>query len=875
MGFDVMDVFVKVGADISGLEQGLNSAKGMASGLGSAVGTGMKVVGGAIAGATAAVGAFAASSVSVGATFDSSMSQVAATMGVTVDEIGELRQFAQDMGATTAFSATQAADALNYMALAGYDANQSMEMLPNVLNLAAAGDMELARASDMVTDAQTALGLSFEETSEMVDMMAKTASKSNTSVEQMGDAILTVGGTAKSLAGGTNELSTSLGILADNGIKGSEGGTKLRNVILSLSAPTDKAAKALTSLGIETADAEGNLRPLKDIMGELDSAMDGLGSTEKADIISTVFNKTDIAAVNALLDTSSERWDELSSAIDDSAGAAEAMANTQLDNLNGDITLFKSALEGAQILVSDALTPSLREFVQFGTDGLTKVSEGFKEGGLSGAMDAFGEVLSDGIGMITEMLPQAVDAGIQLIGAVGQGLLDNAPAVFDAVVEIGSQLFDTGVELMGKLADGLAEFDWEEAAQNVVDFISNALQSDSVGTFLQTGAKIIYNLINGILTAAPVLVTGIAELIPKVAEGIKTGLPQMAKSASELVKKYADYVIQSAPKMIDAGIDLLMSLADGIIESLPTIIQTVFTLITQLVTLIIQNAPKLLDAGIKLTTKLLEGVVQTLPLILSAFISVCGQILNALIQAGAKWVTGIGTSLKELISTAVKWLSQLPEKMAYYAGAATKRFLTFITELPSKVANGFNNVMQKVIEFGQKFIEEAPKRAKQFSDGLLENLASLPDKMAELGTNLLEGLKRGIENAWQTFVNWIISKAKGIISAFMKGFDEHSPSKEMMKVGVNVVKGLQIGMASEFPSIDNTVSAITDTVTAPISTKYMPSTNNNSSYEANLERADYLDALADAIVRAFTRADITIACDDREFGRLVKRLGVV
>ena len=169
-----------------------------------------KVIGGAAVAGTAAVTAFAKSAVSAGADFDASMAQVAATMGTTVDKIGDLRDFAQQMGSTTAFSATEAADALNYMALAGYDAETSMKMLPNVLNLAAAGGIDLASASDMVTDAQTALGLSLDETSAMVDQMAKASSKSNTSVQQLGEAFLTIGANARNVSGGTEELSTVL-----------------------------------------------------------------------------------------------------------------------------------------------------------------------------------------------------------------------------------------------------------------------------------------------------------------------------------------------------------------------------------------------------------------------------------------------------------------------------------------------------------------------------------------------------------------------------------------------------------------------------------------------------------------------------------------
>lgn len=332
--------------------------------------------------------AFAKSSVQAGMDFDSSMSQVAATMGKTTDEISDLRDYAQDMGKTTAFSATEAADALNYMALAGYDSGEAMDMLPNVLNLAAAGGIDLASASDMVTDAQSALGLSFSQTTEMVDKMAKASSKSNTSVEQLGQAFLTIGGTAKNLKGGTTELATSLGILADNGVKGSEGGTALRNILLSLTPKSKDAAEAFKKIGLNAYDADGNMRSLKDIFGDINTAMDGMSDEEKTNILKKIFNKNDLKSVNALLATSTERWDELSSAIDDSKGAAEAMADTQLDNLEGDVTLFNSALETAKINISDELSPALRSFVQMGTEQVTKFADGFKEGGLNGALNA-------------------------------------------------------------------------------------------------------------------------------------------------------------------------------------------------------------------------------------------------------------------------------------------------------------------------------------------------------------------------------------------------------------------------------------------------------------------------------------------------------
>ena len=322
---------------------------------------------------TAPLVAAGAASVKTGMDFDSAMSQVAATMGKSVDEISELRDFAKEMGSTTAFSATQAAEGLNYMALAGYDAETSMKMLPTVLNLAAAGAMELGAASDMVTDAQTALGLSTEETTTLVDQMAQASSKSNTSVEQLGEAILKIGPNAKSLAGGTEELNTVLGLLADNGIKGSEAGTHLRNILLSMN--TDKVKDAFHEMGVEIYDAEGNMRSLSDIFPELSTAMEGLTSEERNGMIAKLFNKTDLAAVNSLLDTSADRWEELGLAIGDAGGAADKMAETQLDNLKGSVTLLKSALEGAGIAISDVLTPYIRMAADFVNGLVTRFNE--------------------------------------------------------------------------------------------------------------------------------------------------------------------------------------------------------------------------------------------------------------------------------------------------------------------------------------------------------------------------------------------------------------------------------------------------------------------------------------------------------------------
>lgn len=368
MGF-LFSLMAKLGLDKSEYDSGIDGAKKSASTFAQVLGAnlatkGIGLVTKGLTNASKKMIGFAKDSVSTGMEFDAAMAQVAATMGKTVGEIQDLQEYAQKMGATTKFTATEAANALNYMALAGYDADMSMKMLPNVLNLAAAGNMDLAAASDMVTDSQSALGLSTEETTKLVDKMAKASSKSNTSVAQLGDAILTVGGTAKNIKGGTTALATALGILADNGIKGAEGGTALRNIVNTLAAPTGNAAKRFEALGVKVFDSTGSMRGLNEVFGDLSESMSTLTQEQRMEALSDIFNVRDLKSAEALLANYGKRWDELSGSIDDAQGAAQKMAETQLDNLQGDITLMKSAVDGAKQSLSKGLTPALRDVVQ-------------------------------------------------------------------------------------------------------------------------------------------------------------------------------------------------------------------------------------------------------------------------------------------------------------------------------------------------------------------------------------------------------------------------------------------------------------------------------------------------------------------------------
>lgn len=549
MSLNVFDLFARLGLDTSEYERGLSNAESLGSRFGSGLRSAARVGAVALAGATTAAVGFAGSSVRAGADFDSAMSQVAATMNTTVDQIQNLRDFAQEMGSTTAFSATQSAEALNYMALAGYDAETSMNMLPTVLNLAASGGIDLARASDMVTDASSALGLSIDQTSVMVDQMAMAAASSNTSVEQLGDALLTLGATGANAAGGTNELATIFGVLADNGIKGAEGGTHLRNMILSLTNPTNTAGDALEELGIQVYDSEGNMRNMIDVIYEFQQATESMTAEERDSVIGQIFNRADMASVNALLNTSIERYDELSGALDNAAGSAGQMADTQLDNLAGDVTIFQSALEGAQIALSDALTPTLREFVQMGTEGLSSVTQGFQEGGLEGAMQALGTWLSGALTKIVEMTPTIVRAGMELLSALGRALVDNAPLIMESVLEV---------------------------AQYLINSFAEAVNGDGLNNFLETTMQIIQMLGEFLVQNAPLLMSTTAELIAQLITFFTSPDNQVM--------------------LMDLALQLIIAIADGLVQALPTLVAVIPQLIVANIQAAQQMFPMVLEA---------------------------------------------------------------------------------------------------------------------------------------------------------------------------------------------------------------------------------------------------------------------------------------
>lgn len=338
----------------------------------------------------------------VGIDFSSSMSNVAATMGMTAEQVSsgaedyqKLENAARECGETTKYTASESADALNYLALAGYDVNKAVETLPKVLNLATASGMDLASCTDMVTDTMSALQLQTSDLDGYMDMMAKTAQKSNTTVAMLGEGILQCAGTVKSTGQDVDTMCTSLGILANNGIKGAEGGTHLRNMLLSLTSPTDVASTKLKELGVSVADSEGNIRDINDIFGDLNAKLSKLSDDQKTKALSDIFNKTDLSSVNAMLQGMSGSFDGLKAQVDNADGACQTMADTMNNNLKGKLAIMDSSLESLGITIFDKFSAPLEDAAEKGSELFSELTKDIKDGDLSDEFDDMGNALGD------------------------------------------------------------------------------------------------------------------------------------------------------------------------------------------------------------------------------------------------------------------------------------------------------------------------------------------------------------------------------------------------------------------------------------------------------------------------------------------------
>lgn len=640
---DLFDLVAKISLDTSEYENGLEGAEkkgsGFASKLGGALKAGAKAGVAALAAGSAAVSAFAASSVKTGISFDTSMSQIAATLGLTVDDINNnvngagdtfdaLRAKALEMGSATNFSADQAADGLNILAMSGFSAEESMSMIEDVLHLAAAGSMDLASAAGYVSGAMKGFSDDTKDAGYYADLMAKGATLADTSVQELGEAMSSGAAGAAAYNQSANSMTVALLRLAEQGESGAAAGTALAAAMKNIYTPTDQAKKALKALGIAAYDENGAARDFNTVVDELTESLSGMNDEQANTYKQTIFGIQGLDAYNKMAVTTTEKtngWRESLATASEGMGEAAKQYETMTDNLQGDIDILNSAINVLKIAVSDKLTPTIREFVQFGSDSFSRLTKAFTKNGLSGAMDEFGKILSEGVKMIVDMLPDIISAGAKLIKSFGEGIINNLPLIANTAVEI------------------------------IMTLVDNISSNGNIKEFINAGFAIIQSLATSLSKALPELIPAVVDIIFQIVDALTDpeNLKMLIEAALKIIIALAEGIIKAIPKLLEAAVKLMEKFTEGIVKAIVKVAEAGKKVVTGFIDGVKSWFNQIKDVGKQIIDKVKDGISGAFESFKNAVSEKFSSIKDAITQpfeSAYEWVKGVVDKLKNIFN---------------------------------------------------------------------------------------------------------------------------------------------------------------------------------------------------------------------------------
>lgn len=660
---NVMELFVTLAIKDTAYKQGLKDAEGNASSSTSKIGGAFKAVGkvaktAMVAGSAAAV-AFTKTSIDAGMNFDTAMSQVAATMGTTVDKIGNVKAKAEEMGRTTKYTATEAAEGMNILAQAGLSADEQISGIGTVLNLASAGAMSLEESASYTAGAVKGFGDSMGNASYYADLMAKGATLANTDVRGLGEAFSGSAATAKNYGQAADSVTLSLLRFAEQNVTGSEASTALNRAMADLYTPTDDASKALDQLGVSAYKSNGEAKDFNELVDELNGSLQGMTAEQKNNALATIFTTQGLQAFNKMTASSDATVQKFWQGIQDSSGSAAQQAATQLDNLQGDITLLSSATEGLQLAFYNTFSGTIRGAIKGVTSEVSGLAEAMESGGISGAL--------------SKLAQDAINFSGQLPG----------------LTKIG-----------GDLINGL---------------ISSVTQNS--GSITTAVGQLLNNLASTISTGLNVFTSVGVNLLTTIANGMTQGIPSFLGQALPMLTQFTESLRSNAGKLINAGLTLIQNIAQGLINSIPVLIAYVPTIITNLAGIINDNAPKILATGVTIITNLAIGLVRAIPLLIANLPKIITAIVSVFtafnwFSLGKNIVTGIIKGVKNLpslLKTAAKNAVN-GFKGAFRGNGILSAVKGAFTKIPSAVKSIFTKAVSLVKSFPGRF-----KSALKFS----------------------------------------------------------------------------------------------------------------------------------------------------------------
>ena len=438
----------------SNVSQQGNAAAGAASSAFSKIGSAAKhsaaIAVTALAGVGTAVAAAGGLAVKVGSDFEAAMSKVAAVSGATGTDLSKLTEKAKEMGAKTKFSASEAAEAMNYMAMAGWKTEEMLNGVEGIMNLAAASGEDLASTSDIVTDALSSFGLQASDSGHFADILAAASSNANTNVAMMGETFKYAASVAGAMGYTAEDTALAIGLMANRGIKASQAGTALRSIMTRLAKPTKETQGAMNKLSISLTDSEGNMKSLDTIMQDLREGFSGLSEEEKAATAAALGGQEAMSGLLAIVGASPEEYEKLQSAIANCDGTAERMAETMLDNLQGSLTILKSSLEGLGIEVYESMQEPLKNAADNGIADVNRLTEAFKQGGFDAAVEEAGDILAGLATKVAQSAPKMIDASVSVVKSFVKGIGKNKMQLKVAADDIVKSLCNGLVKLLPK-----------------------------------------------------------------------------------------------------------------------------------------------------------------------------------------------------------------------------------------------------------------------------------------------------------------------------------------------------------------------------------------------------------------------------------------
>lgn len=808
------NVIAKIQANVSDFQRGLASAKTslesfqkQTGGTFERVGKTMQSVGKSLTkGVTLPLLAVGAYATKTGAEFESAMSKVSALSGATGKDLSTLEKAAREMGRTTRYGSTEAANALSYMSLAGWDTQQMVKGLKPVLNLASAGQMDLAQASDIVTDMMSMFGLEAEQAGRATDVFAVAQANSNTTVSQLGEALKKSGSAAAAAGQSLEDTSAVLGVLANNGIKGSEAGTALNAMFRDLQAAAVDGKVAIGDTSVAVYDANGNMRSMVDIIADVEKATEGMTQEQKHNALASIFQQRSLKGMNTLLNSGSGELKKLQGELNNSTGAAQTMADEMDNNLKGSFMKLKSAVEDIGIAISQMTSGPLKAIVDWAKDLALKFQELSPHAQqlivIFGAVAAAIGPLLWIFGAIVQKIPFILK-GFKLLG-----------------LAFGAITSPVGIVIAGITAIvGALIYLWKTNEQFREAVIST-------WTIIKAYAIQIWNGIkDGIQQAWEALITYLQPAIQAVADFVKDvwgGLVSWWQEHNEMFRQAATNVWNA----IKTVVTVAMKLIQGIMQFVWPLIEMIVRLAWDGIKNVIQGAIDVITGIIQFfaalltgswtelweaVKQILKGAVQFLWGLIELWI--VGKILTAIkaFMAVVKTVFSTGWAfIKNIFSTVLSWIGGHVNTVFSAISAKISSVMGAIKGVISSILNAVKSIFSTVLNFIKSIVSTV-------FNAIRSNISSVLNAVRSTVSSILSSIKSTFSNIFNSLRGIVTRAFSNVRSAVSSGMRSalnavRSFFGSFASAGRNIVQNIANGIRNAIGLVTSAISNVTQAI---------------------------------------------------------------